>query len=372
MKNILVLGAGMVGSAIVKDLAQDFEVNVIDRDDKNLGQFSNYSSVNAKSGDVSNFEFLLKESGDADLIICAVPGSIGFETLERIIRCGKNVVDISFFDKDPFELDKLAKENNITAVVDCGVAPGMSNLILGYQNSKMDIESFHCMVGGLPFKKIWPFHYKAPFSPADVLEEYTRPARLRVNGEVIVKPALSDVEIVEFKNAGELESFNTDGLRTLLTTMKIPNMTEKTLRYPGHAEYMKVLRETGFFNKDEIDIEGQKVSPISLTSKLLFPIWKLGKSEPEFTALKLIISGKENGISKKYTYELFDEYDKETDISSMARTTGYTCTATARLILNGKFNRKGICPPEFVGAEPGCYEFVLSELNKRNVVYNIL
>lgn len=156
---------------------------------------------------------------------------MGFCTLKTVIECGKDIVDISFFPEDPFKLDQLAKEKKVTAVVDCGVAPGCSNLILGYMASILDvIESFSCYVGGLPRIRTWPYEYKTPFSPSDVIEEYNRPARLVDNGKVVTQPALSEVELIDLPGVGTLEAFNTDGLRTLIRTMKVPCMKEKTMR----------------------------------------------------------------------------------------------------------------------------------------------
>lgn len=144
-------------------------------------------------------------------------------------------------------MDTLAKQKNVTAIVDCGVAPGMSNWVLGHYNTQMKIQEFECMVGGLPMQRIKPWEYKAPFSPVDVIEEYIRPARYVVNGEIITRPALSDAELIDFPVVGTLESFNTDGLRSILFTMKhIPNMKEKTLRYPGHIALIQSLQKPGF------------------------------------------------------------------------------------------------------------------------------
>jgi saccharopine dehydrogenase-like NADP-dependent oxidoreductase len=367
MKKILVLGAGMIGRAIVKDMAKYYEVNVIDINKDNLSKLKNQERVKVIKSDATDLKSLKKYSSDCNLIISAVPGFLGFEVLKKIIKCKKNVVDLSFFGEDAFELDELAQRNKITVVVDCGVAPGLSNIILGYHNSKMKIDSFECMVGGLPVKREWPYQYKAPFSPIDVIEEYTRPSRIVKDGKIIVKEALSDVETITVEPVGELEAFNTDGLRSLLKTMKIQNMTEKTLRYPGHTELMKILRETGFFSNRKLLINGNKISPIEITSKLLFPIWRLEDEEKEFTILKINIAGTENGKRTKYQYDIFDKYDDNTKTTSMARTTGYTCTAAARLVLEGKFSRIGICPPEFIGAESGCFDVVFTELQKRGI-----
>ena len=131
---------------------------------------------------------------------------------------------------------------NVTAIVDFGVAPGIPNLLLGYHQNTMKIDVYKCYVGGLPKKRTMPFQYKAPFSPVDVIEEYTRPARYVVNGEIVVKEALSEPEFLEFDEIGTLEAFNTDGLRSLLFTNDIPNKIEKTLRYPDERSVRTILQ----------------------------------------------------------------------------------------------------------------------------------
>jgi len=296
---------------------------------------------------------------------------MGYKTLKKVIQTGKDIVDISFMPEDFMTLDKLAKEHQVTAVVDCGIAPGMGNLILGYHNENMKVDSSTCYVGGLPQKREWPFEYKAVFSPIDVIEEYTRPARYVENGHLVTRDALSDIELIDFPGIGTLEAWNSDGLRSLLLTMKIPNMIEKTLRYPGTTQNIKVLRETGFFSTEEIVVRGIKIKPIDVTSEILFPKWQLEPGEGDFTVMKLIISGTEDGKKKTYTYNLYDTYDPATHTLSMARTTGFTCTAVADLILQGKYNQPGISPPEYVGARKGNFEAVIEYLKERGVNYEV-
>ena len=247
----------------------------------------------------------------------------------------------------------------------------MSNIILGYHNEKMNVEHFECYVGGLPVVRTLPYEYKAPFSPIDVIAEYTHPARIMENGKLLVRPALSEVELLEFEGIGTLEAFNTDGLRTLLKTMPVPNMKEKTMRYPGHARFMNALRDTGFFDENSMEVNGTSVRPIDVTAKLLFPKWKLAKDEEEFTVMRVLIEGKENDKDKKYSYSLFDRFERNSGTSSMARTTGYTCTAVARLILENQFTMKGICPPEYIGAAEGCFERIMKHFEKRNIDYRV-
>ncbi|MFZ1806776.1 MAG: saccharopine dehydrogenase C-terminal domain-containing protein [Cyclobacteriaceae bacterium] len=370
-KKIIVLGSGLVGKAMALDLANDFNVTATDLNLEALNSFKN-SNVKTLQLDFSKIDDLKKVIEPFDLVVGAVPGFMGFQTVKAVIESGKNMVDISFFPEDPFLLDDLAKKNNVTIVTDCGVAPGMGNIILGYHNQRMKIEKYECLVGGLPVVREWPYEYKAVFSPIDVIEEYIRPARYVQNSAVVIKEALSDPENVHFDGVGTLESWNSDGLRSLIKTMpNIPNMIEKTLRYPGCVEYLRVLRDTGFFSYDPVDVGGQKVRPIDVTSKLLFPKWKLKPGEEEFTVMRIIIEGTENGQSKKYQYYLLDRTEKETGILSMARTTGYTCTGAVNLVIDGSFNRKGINPPEYLGEQEDHFQFMLQYLKDRGVHYNV-
>ena len=367
MSKIIVLGAGMVGSAIAIDLANNHKVTVTDLNQKVLDRVQQKcAKLSIRLLDVTNKPNLQKAIQNFDLVVCAVPGFLGFETLRSIIEAGKDVVDISFFPENSLELHDLAVKHDVTAIVDCGVAPGMGNIILGYHNEQMKVTDFECLVGGLPKNKKWPFCYKAPFSPVDVIEEYTRPARYVENGNLITREPLTDCEYVEFDHVGTLESFNSDGLRSLIYTMPhIPNMKEKTLRYPGHVEYIRVLKESGFFKSDKIQINGSMISPLDFTSNILFDEWKLKENEEEFTVMRITIKGEK----KVAVYDLFDEFDKSSNTSSMARTTGYTATAAANLFLDGMFVEKGIFPPELVGKHESCFTYIIEHLKDRGVIY---
>ncbi|MBX2962052.1 MAG: saccharopine dehydrogenase NADP-binding domain-containing protein [Cyclobacteriaceae bacterium] len=371
MKKVIVLGAGLVGKAMAIDLAKSFDVTATDINGDALNSVAAHG-IKTKKADLSDLQQLAELIKPFDLVVGAVPGFMGFQTAKTVIEAGKNMVDISFFPEDPFLLDELAKKNNVTIVTDCGVAPGMGNIILGYHNKRMKINNYECLVGGLPVVREWPYEYKAVFSPIDVIEEYVRPARYVQNNAVVVKEALSDPELIHFDGVGTLESWNSDGLRSLIKTMpNIPNMIEKTLRYPGCIEYLRVLRESGFFSYDEVEVKGIKIRPIDLTAKLLFPKWKLKPGEEEFTVMRIRIAGTENGKEKTYQYNLLDRTEKSTGTLSMARTTGYTCTAAVHLVAQGSFNRKGICPPECLGEEEEHFQFVVKYLKDRNVHYSV-
>ena len=368
---IAVLGAGMVGRAMAIDLAHNYNVTSFDKSIENLQilQVKN-SGIETREMDLSDYIKYKETFSSFDLLITAVPGFMGFAVLKAAIEAGKNVADISFFPENALELDALAKEKNVTVISDIGVAPGMSNLILGRYNEEMDIETFECLVGGLPKIRKKPFEYKAPFSPADVIEEYTRPARLKENGVIVTKPALTEREMMDFPEVGTLEAFNTDGLRSLLYTMKhIPTLKEKTLRYPGHIDLIIALKQAGFFNTEKIEVNGNAISPLSFSSKILFYDWKLGENEEELTIMKVSINGRSNGQPAEVLYTLLDRYDDATKTSSMARTTGYTCTAAANLILKNLFTKKGVFPPELVGNDATCFEFILQYLKDRKVIW---
>ena len=372
MKTV-VLGAGRVGSAMAVDLAKDerFDVRVVDRDTNQLAQLEQRHGILGERVDFSLPSTVTRAVQDADLVISAVPGFLGFRTLQAVIEAGKNVVDIAFFSEDPFELDELAKRAGVTAIVDCGVAPGMSNLLVGHASSLLDQTEFVSIyVGGLPENREGLFEYRAVFSPIDVIEEYMRPARIVVDGKTVVREALSEVEILHFPDAGDLEAFNTDGLRTLAHTIDAPNMIEKTLRYPGHAEKIKLLRDMRLFSTEMVELQdGASVSPLDLTTKLLFPLWELKEGERDLTVMRIQVSGIKDGKSVRYTYDLLDHFDEVSGTTSMARTTGYTATMAARMLAEGLFDEAGIHPLEFIGRKPECVDFLLDGLRDRGIVY---
>ncbi len=275
-------------------------------------------------------------------------------------------MDISFFPENALELDALAKQKGVTVITDCGVAPGMSNYIIGRYNEEMIIDAFEIYVGGLPKIRKKPFEYKAPFSPVDVIEEYTRPARIMENGHIVVKPALTEMEWMQFDDLGTLEAFNTDGLRSLLFTMPhIKNQKEKTLRYPGHIDLIIALKEAGFFSEKPITINGASLTPMQFSSKILFNEWKLGEEEEELTVMKVILKSK--GID--VTYDMLDRYDPVTKVSSMSRSTGYVATATVNMLGAGLFKEHGVFPPELVGKHKPCFDYVIRYLADRGVIW---
>ena len=369
MRNLTILGAGRVGSTIALDLAQDaaFRVTVADVSEPALGRLA-ARGLAVQARDLAVPAQVREAVQGADLVVGAVPGFLGFQTLRAVLEAAKPMVDISFFAEDPFRLEALARERGVTAIVDCGVAPGCSNLILGHLAARLEqVTRFECLVGGLPVVRTWPFEYQAGFSPVDVLEEYTRPARYLAHGEVVTLPALSEPELVDFPGIGTLEAFNTDGLRTLLHTVAVPFMKEKTLRYPGHIEKMRMLREAGFLDRAPLQVGAATVAPIELSARLLFPLWQMKEGDEDFTIMRIVAEGLRDGAPSRHTFDLLDRYDRASATSSMARTTGYTCCAAVRMLSAGLYRRPGIAPPEFLGREPGCWEFIRADLARHGV-----
>ncbi len=365
---VLILGAGLIGRAMAIDLANDSDLNIIvaDKNVNMLQTLTEFSNISTQVVDVTEPDVLQNLVNQCDVCINAMPGFLGFKVLREVITLGRDIVDIAFSPEDPLALDDLARINGVTALVDCGVAPGMSNLLVGYAASLLKkVKQVRILVGGLPKERHLPWEYKAVFSPIDVIEEYTRPARMKKGGRVVVKEALSDPELIDFAGIGTLEAFNTDGLRTLLRTIDAPDMTEKTLRYPGHREKILLLKQTGFFETQTIRVKGYTLSPLEVTAQILIKQWELREGEQDMTVMRVEVLGEKEG----YRFEVFDSYDPKTGIHSMARTTGYTATIMTRALLKGMIKQKGIFPLERLGDNYELVAYVFNEFKKRGIVY---
>ena len=370
---MLLLGAGRVGDAIARDLAAEAGMAAHRR--RPLRRRPGARRRARAGGDrrrrPRRWRGDHRAAAGFDLVVGALPSFLGRNALEAVLEAGRDYVDISFFEEDPFALAGLARERGCTAVVDCGVAPGCDNLILGYLTTRYDrVERFVCYVGGLPTVRTLPWEYKAPFAPYDVLNEYLRPARWTERGEIRTTPPLTDLEHLEFAGVGTLEAFLTDGLRTLLTTVDVPDMKEKTLRYPGHAEKISLLLASGFLGERAVEVAGGEVTPLALASTLLFPHWELRDDEEDVTVMRVLIEGARGDDRIRTVYDLVDRRDSA-GVSAMARTTGFTCAAIARLVATGAFRRAGVWAPEHVGQTPGCYERVLGDLAQRGIRFAI-
>ena len=375
MPRAIVLGAGMVGSVIAADLAEDdeFDVSIADVRAEALGAAQSRAAgrVQIIQADLSDRAIVAETVAKFDIVLGALASSIGFQTLCAVIEAGKNFCDICFMGEDALELDELAKQRGVIAVVDCGVAPGLSNLLAGYGATLLDqCEKIEIYVGGLPRDPRPPFYYKAAFSPHDVIEEYPRPARLVENRKIVIREALSEVESIELPGVGTLEAFNTDGLRSLIHTMDVPSMKEKTLRYPGHVQIMQAFRDAGFFSSEPITIGDTKVRPLDVTSASMFPKWMYAESEEDLTVMRIVVEGRKNGIACRHIWDLLDYYDRQTNTTSMSRTTAFPCAIVGRMIASGQINQTGVIPPEQLARRPDVVTSVLDELARRGVNFS--
>lgn len=379
MPSAIVLGAGMVGSVMAADLAGDgeFDVTIADVRPESLQAAAARAqragaSIRTIHADLGDPQHVKRIIAPFDIVLGALASAIGFQTLRAVIEAGKNYCDISFMPQDAWTLDELAKSRGVTAIVDCGVAPGMSNMLAGYGAAHLDeCQHIAIYVGGLPRERRWPYQYKAGFSPHDVIEEYVRPARIVEHGRIVIKEALSEPELIDFAGIGTLEAFNTDGLRSLSHFLSVPFMKEKTLRYPGHIELMRAFRETGLFSHEPITIRGAAVKPIDVTSALLFPKWTYQPGEEDLTAMRVIVEGVKAGQPTRYTWDLLEYYDRESQATSMARTTAFPCTIMARLLARRELPiPPGVIPPELIGPIHGALDQVLHQLQTRGVRFH--
>ncbi len=376
MSKIVILGCGPVGKYIAIDLCRnpDYEVTSVDISREALDQLAKEHPVKTLVEDLSTAKGVTQAVADADIVIGSVPGPLGYAMLEAVIRAGKNIVDISYFLEDPFELDALAKEKGVTVLVDCGVAPGMSNIILGDHMRTMKVTDYELFVGGFPKSRKAPLAYKTDFPVLEVLEELSGPGRSVENGKVVARPALDETMTIDLPKLGTMACLNADGLRTLLHTCasEIPNMFEKNLRYPEYVDQMRIFNNIGLFSQTPIQVKDVSVEPLDVISAILTPVWKYGPGEPDLTVARIIISGEEDGKPMTYTYDLYDQLDPETGMPSMARTTGFTCAGVTKAVLDGGFSQTGIIAPEIFGREKGCRDSVEKYLKDRGVIYEPL
>ena len=364
MQRVLVLGGGMIGRVIARTLAEDFEVTVLDASKKVCVSLKDVPHVTPLVGDFRN-----KSIGSFvkkfDCIVGAMPGKIAYSVLKKIIPAGKPIVDISFFEEDPYCLQDLARKYHTPVVVDFGVAPGLSNMMLGREVARMPIDSFICYCGGLPENPKAPWFYKAPFEVASAMDICVRPARMKIDDMLVEKPAMSDFEIVDFDGIGGLEAFSTDGLRTLLN-FPVSTMVEKTLRHIGFRRIMRPFVEGGFFSEKPQCINGTFITPFEMSERVLQNAWALSPEEEEFTALRLCM----NGPKARMVYDLIDRGDRVHGTSSMARLAGYPCAAVVHLFAKNLLSQTGIITPEEIGMQNTLADFVLNFLENHGIRFS--
>jgi saccharopine dehydrogenase-like NADP-dependent oxidoreductase len=372
MLRVIVLGCGKIGSVMARDFSESnrgAEVVLADRSEERAREAAaGIEGAGWVALDTADRLELVRALKGFNLVLGALPGDYGYGALEASVEAGVDMVDVSYTPEIPLGLDGPAKEADVTVIPDCGVAPGLSSILVGRAASRLDrVESAHILVGGIPETPVPPLGYTITWSAEGLIDEYVREVSVVEGGRVVHVPALSGLEEVEFPGVGRLEAFYTDGLRTLVDSLPgVDSMYEKTLRYPGHVEGVRLLRELGFFDEEPLEVEGRKVSPRLLTARLL----ERSLRRPEvgdLLAMIVEVRGKASGEASGYSYYVLDRFDRAGGVTAMARTTAYTASTVAGMLAGGAIEEKGVVPPERLGMNEGVAEGLLSELGKRGV-----
>ncbi|MHA1708731.1 MAG: saccharopine dehydrogenase family protein [Candidatus Baldrarchaeia archaeon] len=374
---ILVLGCGNIGSAIVMDLTRSIpsaEVAVADNDLRKITRLANRlkGKIRHVLIDASNQEKLTRLFSKFDVVVGALPGRLGFNAMHAAINAGTNMVDVSYTPENPLLLNEDALNAGVTIVPDCGFAPGLTNLIVGFCSCIFDqIDTVKIFVGGLPQRPVPPLGYVITWSVEDLIEEYTRDARIIVDGEIVRVRALDGIETVEIPHVGTLEAFYTDGLRTLLYTMRnVRNMYEKTLRFPGHAEKIKLLRDLGFFDDDKVEVEGVEIPINVFTARVLERRLRVPEVR-DMVVMRVEVLGYHQGTKRVMIFDLVDRFDEREEITAMARVTGYMASTVTKILASGEIKQKGIVPPEILGRDTAIFKKIIEDLGKRRIVIRI-
>ena len=373
---MLVLGAGLQGSACAFDLLQDKEVEQVRLADLKISHLAPFLAPYSGSRllptplDVRDEDAVRGLMRECDGVMSAIPYYFNFDMARLAVESGVHFTDLggnTEIVNEQKTLDAEAKRKNITVVPDTGVAPGMVNVLAQYGIARLDaVKSVRIYVGGLPQHPEPPLNYQIVYSLEGVLDYYTTLSWVLRNGKRTQVRALSELEPVSFGNGvGTLEAFHTaGGLSTMAFRYegKIPEMEYKTLRYPGHAERMEAIRDLGLLDLEAVDVNGMKVVPREAFISIVGP--RLTKPEgKDLVALRVVVSGTKGGKPKTITFELIDRYDEKNHISAMMRTTGYSLSITGMMQVRGQVKPAGVhTPDECIPAEK-----YIAELGKRGV-----
>lgn len=367
----LIIGCGPMGQAAAIEMLREKELEklcIIDIDEEKLKlarEKLRDDRIETLKMDVKNKVELERLASGNDCAIIALPHKLVVQVDDACINAGIHVVDLAY-EPEQLELNDKALDKGVMLVPGCGVAPGLSNILAKYGTYRMDrVESIKIRVGGIPINPKPPLEYGKFFSMESVINEYTNPVRIIIDGKLINVPALSGLEKIELPEVGVLECFYTDGLATLPYTMKdVKEMWEKTIRWPGHVDKILTLRELGFFNKDKIEVHGIEVRPLDLSLKLLNE--KL-REEEDMVILLVDVTGYRGDIHVEAKYKMIDYYDKVEGVTAMGRTSGYTCAIIAKMIAKGRIKGSGVIPPENLLTKDGIEE-LLRELSSRGII----
>ncbi len=372
---MLVLGAGLQGSACAYDLLQNADVTEVRLADLRVDQlapflapYTNPAAVGAGSPrliptplDARDAEAVLALMRRADACMSALPYYFTLDMARAAVEAGTHFCDLGGNTEIVFgqkELDARARAAGASVIADCGLAPGMVNILAQHGIDLVRAEgarvtSVRIFVGGLPQAPEPPLNYQIVYSLEGVLDYYTTRSWVVRGGRRQEVAALSEVERVDVDGVGELEAFHTaGGLSTMAWRYEgeIPTMEYKTLRYPGHARLMQAVRELGFLELDAVDVKGQRVVPRDLAVAVMGPRLRKPKS-PDLVALRVAVEGERDGETVSRAWELVDRHDAERGISAMMRTTGYSLSITGQLQARGEVPAGVHTPDEAMPAE---------------------
>ena len=372
---MLVLGAGLQGSACAYDLLQSPDVREVRLADINIQHLppflAPYSGPRLVPTplDVRDREAVLAVMRSADAVMSAIPYYFNLDLAKCAVEAGVHFADLGGNTDlviSQKALDGEARAKGITIVPDCGLAPGMVNILAQYGISQLDsVDSVKIFVGGLPQHPEPPLNYQVVYSLEGVLDYYTTKSWIVRNGRGQQIDALSEIEHVDFGDGvGTLEAFHTaGGLSTMAFTYdgKIPTMEYKTLRYPGHAAMMAAIRQLGLLDLEPVEVKGMKVVPRDVFIATVGP--RLTRESPDLVALRVEVRGSASGMPRRLVWELVDRADEKHGISAMMRTTGYSLSVTGQMQARGEVQPLGVHTPDECVPAPRYIE----ELAKRGV-----
>jgi len=373
---MLVLGAGLQGSACAYDLLQNDEVTEVRLADLNTGHIAPFLAPYSGKRliptpmDVRDREAVRALMRESDAVMSAIPYYFNLDLARHAAETGVHFCDLGGNTDIVFEqkkLDDLARDNGVTIVPDCGLAPGMVNILAQLGIERLEkVDEVKIFVGGLPQSPEPPLNYQIVYSIEGVLDYYTTLSWVVRDGKRVQVKALSEREPVMFSApVGELEAFHTaGGLSTMAFRYegKIPTMEYKTLRYPGHAQIMEAIRDLGLLELDPIDVKGVRVAPRDVAIAAMAP--RLTKpAGKDLVALRVTVKGTKAERPATVEFELVDRYDEERGISAMMRTTGYSLSITGQMQARGEIQPPGVHTPD--ECIPG--ERYISELARRGV-----
>ncbi len=378
MNHFLVLGAGKMGTVLAKDLIESdsqHKVTLVDVSNEHLKRASEFiqsERLSLLQRDVEEGRQMEEIFKGKDVALCALLHRHSLPLLEIAVREGVHFVDlVGEGPLDRLTYDEEAKKKRVCIISGLGVSPGITNICVGKGIHLLDeVERAMIYVGGNPVQPKPPLNYRIVYAVESLLDFYERKVPILKNGEIQEVEPLSGIESISFPAPfSEMECFYTDGLNSLIYTMKgkvQDELAEKTIRYKGHAQQVKVLMESGLFSREPIQVGNQQVVPRRVLEAVLDSEMKLGDEE-DVTLLRIIVEGKREGQSETHIFEMIDPFDSEKGYTSMAKTTSFPASVAAQMLTSGRISQRGSLFPEGIFHDE-LYQPLMEELEKRGVV----